>query len=217
MTTAAMIVELRRSLGELSSSDLPEADALDLLNRSYWEILDKFPFREKEKTATFSTVAGTRSYNVPGSFEALRQLSIHDPDDGAINVLARDSIYSSEEERETSSDAQGRPERYFRDGGLFRLDPVPDKVYTLTIKYWTTLSDLDNSPTSDPLIPRSWHEIIVFGAIWRGFLQLRDFEASTFYKQQQIALINSSVPVEAKEEIDSRLAGVECPGRDYDW
>jgi hypothetical protein len=32
---------------------------------------------------------------------------------------------------------------------------------------------------------------------------------------QQIALINSSTPVEAKEETDSHLAGLEVLGRDY--
>ncbi|KKL99423.1 hypothetical protein LCGC14_1814540, partial [marine sediment metagenome] len=45
----------------------------------------------------------------------------------------------------------------------------------------------------------------------RGLLRLKDYEASREIKNQQIALINSTVEVEGKEEIDSPLGGISIP------
>lgn len=213
LTTASLITELREHLGALSTTELSNADALVLLNRSYWELLDKFPFREKEATATFVTSDGGRNYHVPNPFEALRQLSIQELDSELIHVLERKGVWEYEKDRSESDDDKGFPTGYYREGSKIRLDPVPDDIYTVTIKYWTVLDDLDAADT--PAIPQSWHEIILFGAIWRGFQRLRDFEAATYYKGQQIAFINSAVPTEAKEETDSRVTGLEVLGRDY--
>ena len=49
------------------------------------------------------------------------------------------------------------------------------------------------------------------GGHWRGLARLRDFEGAREVKNQQISLINSTVPVESKEEVDSPLAGIEIP------
>lgn len=216
ISTASLITDLRVHLGNLDIGELDDDAALLLLNRSYWEVLDKFPFREKEVTATFTTTIGKRNYTVPSPFEALRQLSIKDPETNELIVLDRETIYTHEETRDTDTEEYGMPQRYVREGRAIRLNPTPDKEYEFTIKYWTVLSDLDTSPTVVNLdIPQSWHEIILFGAVWRGFLQLRDFTASQQYKIQQTALINSAVPVEAKEEFDSHKAHLEVLGRDY--
>lgn len=216
MITDTLVSELREHTG-LSTDELSNADSILLLNRSYWEVLDKFPFREKEQTATFTTAQGQRNYTVPTLFEALRQLSITNPDNNELIPLKRSTIYVHEGERDLDADAEGFPEKYVREKNLIRLLPVPDQTYTITIKYWTILDDLDNNTgtTVDLTVPQIWHEIILFGGIWRSFLRLRDFSAANQYKMQQLALINSAVPVEAKEEFDSHTAHVEVLGRDY--
>ena len=213
--TIALESELRVHLGDLGSSELTPNDALLLLNRSYWELLDKFPFREKEETATFETVIGQRNYAVPSPFEALQMLSILDLTSGGYAPLERAGNWEYESIRETTDDNRGKPTKYYREEAKIRLHPIPDDIYTLTIKYWTTLADL-NLSGSNLLIPRGWHEMVLYGGVWRGFLRLRDYEAAQTFKNHQIALINSSVPVEAKEERDSHAAGLEVLGRDYD-
>ena len=214
ITTDSLIDDLRNHSG-LSTDELSDPDALLLLNRSYWEVLDKFPFREKEQTASFSTVAGTRNYTVPSPFEALRQLSIKNSSNTYV-PLDRSTIHDHEMTRDTDTDDRGFPNKYVREKNSIRLYPVPDDAYSVTIKYWTVLDDLDNAdPDVNLSIPKSWHEIVLFGAMWRLYLMLRDFSASNQYKIQQIALINSAVPVEAKEEFDSHTAHLEVLGRDY--
>lgn len=205
-----MILALRKPLG-MDSDDLSDADATLLLNRSYWEIIDKFNFREKEVTATFNTEVGVSRYNMPEPFEALRQLAIKDPDSNQHTPLERSSIFEYSQLYNENVESRGMPEKYVREGCFARLWPTPDAAYTLTIKYWTTLSDFNSaSPLIQyPEIPQVWHEIIVFGAIWRGFIDIGDFARANQVKAHQISLIDSTSPVEAKEEFDSHTSGVE--------
>src|SRR6266496_2406681 len=100
--------ELRDHLG-VDDTDLPDTAADLLLNRSYWEILDKFPFREKEVTATFSTVSGTRFYKGPTPFEAIQQLSIEDLNSKQHDPLDHIDSYVYEQKYINRADAQAKP------------------------------------------------------------------------------------------------------------
>lgn len=211
--------ELRQLLG-VDSDDLPDdTDIVNnkvganlLLNQSYWELLDKFPFREKEVSATFLTVAGTRYYQVPTSFEALRQLSIEDPNSQQHTPLERMTVYEYEQLFVNNDAARGQPTKYAREKDGIRLWRTPDAVYTLTLKYWTVLSDLSDS--NAPQLPQSWDEIVLAGAVWRGFFHLGDHARMASSKAIHTSLINSAVPTEAKEESDTHLGGVEVAGLD---
>ena len=210
---ATMIDELRDHVG-MDINDLPDDKATLLLNRSWWEVIDKFPFREKEVTATFPTIIGTRSYGMPNPFEALRQLSILNPADNTHIPLDRMSIFEYEKVYIEGSDEYGFPQKYVREGCFARLWPTPDQVYTLTIKYWFTLADL--SSTHDPEIPQVWHEVILMGGIWRTFMKAGDYPRCNQVKMHQASLIESIPPVEAKEAFDSHNAGIEVKGYSYD-
>jgi hypothetical protein len=211
---AELRTELREHLG-VDETELDNTQADLLLNRAYWELLDKFPFREKEVTITFPTVAGTRLYDVPSPFEALRLLSVEDLDDFSHKTLDRMSVLEYEKKYVNQEDSQAKPTHYVREGCAVRLYPTPDDVYTLTMKYWTVLADLSDSNT-DPCIPQSWHELILFGGIWRGYLRFGDYQRANNMKAHQVNLINSQVPTESKEEIDSPYAGIEVKMNEYD-
>jgi hypothetical protein len=221
ISTDDLLIELGAHLGVTiasNSEELSTAEALLLLNRSHWEIIDKFPFREKEATLKVNTVAGVRSYIVPSPFEAIRQISVFDPNSEVYTPLERQTIYTHETDRAeiNDTDKQDIPTHYLRETNKIRLNPVPDGIYTLSIKYWITLDDLATS--SDLTLPPSWHEIVLLGAVWRGLLRMRDHTGSVNFKNQQLALINSSVPTEAKEEFDSHRAGLDVLGHDdYNW
>ena len=206
-----MILELRGYTGE-DSSDLPDDSALILLNQSWWEIMDKFQFREKEFTASWTTVAGTINYPVPQPFEALRMISIVDLN-GQHYKLKRmipsvyENVYSSD------SSQQAIPTDYVREGCMIRLWPTPDQTYTIIAKYWTVLADLSTTGHTLPEIPQVWGEIILYGAVWRRYGKLGDIARSAYFKNLQVGLINSTSPVETKEEYDSKESGLEVRGR----
>lgn len=205
--------DLRKSLGGLDTTDLSNTEADLLLNKSFWEIMDKFPFREKQSTLTFDYTDGVRLYTAPSPFEAVLKISISDPTDGADNKhkpLDRMTIDWYEQQYDPDDDQEGKPEFYMRYEDGFYVYPTPDKTYNGVIWYNTTLADL--SVANDvPVIPQVWHEIIGFGASWRGWSDLGNLERVTFYRNLQVSLIESTSPVEAKEEEDSPRAGVELP------
>lgn len=210
--------QLREDLRDATGTDeddLPNTKADRYLNRSYWEIIDKFHFREKEVTVTWPTIIGVRLYNMPEPFEALRKLAIKVPSSNEHLVLDRISIDTYENNYDPDDDSEGQPIKYVREGCAVRLLPTPDAVYEITQKYWTVLADLTNDNNTPP-IPQSWHEIILFGAIWRAFVAFGDWPRADGAKKHQISLIDSSVPVEAKEEEDSPRAGLEVIVREYD-
>lgn len=214
--------ETREHLGVGDENDLADDSrslkdaAVDrLLNRSFWEISDKFPFRLKEATTLVNTVAGTRRYDMPAPYEALRAPGItieEDSVNGKHNPLERmtkvvyESLYSDD------SNTEALPTNYIREADSFILYPTPDDVYELTIAYNTPFDDLSdaNDDPSDS-VPRVWHEIILFGAVWRGWLRYNNYIAHREFQKQQAMLINSIEPIESKEEVDSSSAGLSIP------
>ena len=213
ISTQSLIDELRLHLGE-DEGDIPDNDALVLLNRSYTEIQDKYPFREKEVTATFPTVEAQRLYGVPAPFEALRQISILNPDTDIHEVLEKMSILDYENNYSEVSTDEAMPTGYVREGCNIRLYPTPDDIYTLTLKYWSPLTDL--SLVQSPSVPAVWHEIILFGAVYRGFFRRSDYVRGNQAKMQQKTMIDSIIPIEAKEEIDTPMAALNAMRPTYD-
>ncbi len=213
---AVLRTELRIHLGYESdgTDDLSNDDADLLLNRAFWALLNKFNFREEECSIEFTVADGEDFISLPTLFESIRKLSILNSDTNKWTPLVRTDIQEFERVANDDDSAKGAPEKYFREGSGIRLlsssGGGPDATYTLRIKYRVTLADLDTDNTT-LVIPDAWHELVLMGGHWRGLLRLRDYESAREVKNQQIALINSTVPVEAKEEVDSPLAGIEIP------
>lgn len=209
MSVDTLVTELREHLGD-DNTDLSDTVALLLLNRSFWEIMDKFGFREKEVNSTLPTVVDQRDYTIPSLTEGIQLISIKDNDDLSHKPLRRitNFVYESNYVEDDTSEAS-KPEAYFRFEDKFRLYPTPDDIYTLTIYRLKELADLGAG--GDPPLPQSWDEIILYGAVWRGFARKRNLNTSDRWQNKQHALINSAQPVEGKEEIDSHSSGVNIP------
>ncbi len=208
--------ELRVHLGYETdgTDDLSDDNADLLLNRAFWELLNKFNFREEECSIEFTVDEDDDFISLPTLFESLRTLSILNADTNKWTPLVRADIKEFERVANDDSSAKGAPENYFREGIGIRLyssaGGAPDKTYTLRIKYRVTLADLATGNTT-LIIPDVWHELVLMGGHWRGLYRLRNYEAAREIRNVQIGLINSTVEVEGKEEGDSSLAGIEIP------
>src|SRR5690349_23840355 len=100
---------LRKALG-LEPDDVSELsdDQADVfLNEAFWSIQDKFPFREKEKTVRFNTIAGTRSYDMPTPFDALISISVQDLTTNEFTKLKQMTMVEYENRYDSDDDAQG--------------------------------------------------------------------------------------------------------------
>lgn len=193
----------------MESDDTPgqlTRDEIDLyLNRAFWEVQDKFPFREKEITVFFDTVAGVRSYDIPEPVEALRGVYIEELESKVHRPLHQittntyegaepnDPHYTNDEEE------WGFPEKYVRENCFIRLWPTPDKAYVIILKRLKILADLSNN-NATPAIPQVWHEIIGMGGLWRCYYDFGDFTRAEYIKNTQRQLISDIEPVESKEK-----------------
>lgn len=206
--------ELRVHLGYESDDlgELSDVDADLLLNRAFWELLNKFNFREEEQSSTFTTKKGVEFYSLPALFESIRNISIQNKDVAETWVpLDRLTLNEYTKNLDNATAGESIPTGYLREDNGTRLQPIPDKAtYVVRIKHRITLADLKET-NKTLTIPEVWHELILIGGLWRGLLRLKDYESAREIKNQQIALINSTVEVEGKEEIDSPLAGIEIP------
>lgn len=216
LSTNQLISELRVYTG-VDTNELSDTDALTILNISWWEVMDKFKFREKESCVvmqavtypTGSTVAGNRDYVLPGDLEATRILAILDPNTQDHNELERMSEKEYEQVYSEDTSLYAMPTHYVRYSNFVRLYPTPDQDYTITLYYWTRLQDL--AANSDLTIPQSWHEIILFGGVWRVYARIGDLQRKASFQFDQQRLIETSIPVEVKEQYDTSRAGVSVP------
>jgi len=201
--------ELREHLGE-DTADLSTAMADMLLNRSYSEILNRYGehFRQKEVSFTWPTIAGEKLYQVPADFEALRQLSIEDLNDQVHSPLVRMTPFEYERVFQNRSDAQDKPLNYVREDGCIRLFPTPDNVYTITMKYWKLLDALGGVVTQSAL-PAEWDEIILYGAVYRGFIRRGDYIRGQAARAHQETLMNTTKFQHQKEAGDTHLGGLD--------
>lgn len=188
-----------------------------LINRSWWQIMDEFDFREKESSDTFNTVAGTASYDVSSSvspiiFDALQKVVITD-DENQNYVIDPISLDRYNREYNSNTSLRAIPEKYYRREGELVLYPTPDQAYVVTLYFWNILSDLSGS--YNPPVPQSWHEIVLQGAVWRGYQRLGDYNRSRQAKAHQAELVISATSVSAKEKSDMPYAGLTVLGRDY--
>lgn len=203
-----MISELKEHLGV--DTELDSTDALLLLNRSWWEFQNKTPLRQKEKTVEFDIGNTSDFYEVPQPIEATRSITLIDPDTLDQFKLERMSRDRYDELVNDSPELQEQPTHYVRENNGFKLWPFPDKTYRLKFFRYLTLNDLAVGEDID--VPLFWHEVILFGAVYRGYMRINEPLRADFFRKQQADVMNTAIPTEAEEEADSQLAGMRIVG-----
>lgn len=213
-----MRLGVTRPLGiNVGGTQMPTTQIDLYLNRSFWEIQNKYPLREKQAISTFQTIIGVRNYDVSFPTEAVDHIAITENDSGQgihypLVQITRD-VY--EQKYRDTQDQWDIPIEYVREGCIVRLWPTPDEEYTITIRRLVALTDLSAIQTTSG-IQHVWDEVIVYGALWRACIDLSDLAKSAYYKSLQMELINTIIPQQAKEEqSNSQLAHVEVPVMEY--
>ena len=208
ISLSSLRTDLRDHLG-VDDLDLPDADADLLLNRSWWEVMNKLDFREKESSWTLTTVVGQRNYTCPVDQDAVQNIVVLDPNTEDYKSVDQLEMNTFAQTITENVNERGMPENYARRSNEILLHPVPDDVYTITVYSLMTLADLG---VAGPPAPQEWHEIILFGACWRGFLKQGLHNRAKSIRKEQIDLINTTVPVHSKEQTDQKMAHLEVPG-----
>lgn len=204
---------LRRGLGNLTTGDMSNPEADELLNLSLWHIEDTFPFELKEVEYTTSLVDGQAIYNLSGisTLDAIVSVRVED-EFSKYHRLDRMTRTEYNEMHDGSSDAEGFPKYYLREGNAMYLEPTPgadEDTLTLAISLKESLDSFLEGSSEASNLPRNWDEIVLQGAIWRGHNLNRDYELRDSAYNLQQSLIRGTVPTESKEEEDSHHAGLD--------
>jgi hypothetical protein len=80
------------------------------------------------------------------------------------------------------------------------------------VYYKKTLGDILTTGTG---LPKGWDEVIMYGAIWRGFAKLGDWNRKQQAKATQAELVGPKKPTKVKELEDTRMAGIAFIRRPY--
>lgn len=156
MNLTTLQTRLRERIGNPDTTDVPDATLTLRLNEAYVDILDKYNFHAAKTTSTStSTVASDYDYTLSG-IDIL--IAVRDNTTG-VKLTKRDRVWW-DEIAAASVRAEGKPTDYFWDGSTLYLDPIPDDVYQLLIRYRRATTELAAGGDS-PVIPTSWHHGIV--------------------------------------------------------
>ena len=206
--------DLREAIGYQDDTEFDNTKCDRVLNRSFWEVIEKIPFKEKEKTVQFPTIAGFNLYQVPSDYDAIRSIFWINDLDNTQKQIRRLSPEAQEEMFVDSEDQWGDPEFYYRENQCLKFWPIPNRELTITLLYWKDLADLDGADSEFPL-QKVYYDIVLFGAVYRQALTLKQIPLSNTYRDQQSALLRGLEPKIETEKNDSRYAAVEVILPDY--
>lgn len=202
-TLATLRTNLRKRIGNPSSTDVTDADLTEIINYAHREIVNKFPFKVTRGETSFTTVAGTQSYDMPTDVFVTRKLYDYT---NKRRLLQKGERYFSEH----AFDDQGQPLYYVRIGSTLRLLPTPDDAYDIRHIYKAKTTDLA-ADGDTVLISQNWDEGILKLARVKYYTDLKPDipKASFFLNEYKTWLMDQ--PTEVEEESDDIDMGVEVP------
>lgn len=171
------------------------------INYAYFELLlnPTYSFFELDKSTTFSTVASTRSYDIVTPNPDLWFILIMR--DATNQRRVRRASWKTFDE---STITTGQPTRYARFGTSVELDPTPDAVYSILMRYRRRPIDLVSGSNMDGL-GTEWEEPIVTLASVKGFEALKLSEDAASQRTLLVSMLQSRQDVPMLEDDDAEF------------
>lgn len=202
MNFATMQTHVKRNLGNRS-----DIDALieDWINGAYLDIvttgrlpeLGRFgpiPCPELDDTTDLSTTEDSDEITEPANL--VFPISLRDTDNNRP-LLFRGIRWIDRHKSLTS----GKPRVYARYGGKFIIDPPADAEYTIQCRYRKKVAaDVLDGDDDVPVVAPEFHEIIVFGATYRGCAAHQRPDADDWLRRAKTHLLAHSEQGTEEEE-----------------
>jgi len=166
MTTNSIIAIARRKLLEVTTDVLPVDIMLIFANQAYQDVYKRTFAMGDVTTATVAMTAGVGT--LPTTFGTL----YGDATDSSGNFYPEVPIEDFHREQLGNMVTV--------EGGELKV--FPTDVASLTIHMWPKPPAL--TTTQDPTIDEFFHELIIYGILWRAHEDLQDEELATFYRQK---------------------------------
>ena len=165
------------------------------INDAYFEILmnPRFTFFELDAVQQAATVIGQRTYSLPPDLWFI--LSLRDNTNNIklqrTHTMVLDKI----------APVAGLSVRYARFGLAVELDPTPNSVVTLQLRYRKRVAELTAGSTL--VIPREWDEPVTVLSVVKGFEALDNKEKAAFQRQLFDKMLENRQDVPTLEDMDA--------------
>jgi hypothetical protein len=163
-TLLQLINEVLRRTGQvevstLASAQTPTLQALDFLNETYAEMLQRLNTYRLQKQGSLTTSNSTASYNLAT--------------DAELDSLLTDSLLETDTQQRlqevdatypiaNGTTATGQPQYFYRMGSLIYLYPIPDGTYTIQYQYQVKPAAL-NADSDTTELPVEWEKVLLLG------------------------------------------------------
>jgi hypothetical protein len=162
-----------RADGSNGISDIVD-DAIDMCEAEMYANSEQ-PIRHRSmETRTTDTTNGTRFLALPSNFLELRSLSLD------LSGNNQDIRYATPESLQEVA-GNGMP-RHFTVTSQFVWDRVPDSTYTIEINYFSKLTALDDTNTTNDILA-DCPNVYLFGSLWAVNLFNAEEQKADYYYQ----------------------------------
>lgn len=142
-----------------------------------------------EKQATINTVAGTATVALPSDLNTHGRLTPTTTNAPAPRFVEPLSFEHDSDDHEAST-TRGVPQEYTVRNGTYIFRPIPDAVYTYTVKYWKFSAELTgNSDTTD--IPETHEDILIYGALMHHAARDKDPQMMAYWQDMYEGKVRS--------------------------
>lgn len=143
------------------------------LNQAQRRLVIESEIRTQEESETITTSAALGTYALPANFS--RTIDLFNSETHELLTKLEVKDYDS---LPTSS---GRPYGYATIGTNILLYPVPDGVYSHTLRFWKLPPDM-SADSDTPEIPAQYQELLIAFAMQKAFMREDDFQASQVWQ-----------------------------------
>lgn len=173
-----------RIADDLNRTDL-DTQIGKAINRAIAHYAKSFRFYFNETTSTFVTVAGTFGYTtatIPTDIAEIDLAQITIASNHIVPLIPRTWDYINQV---NTTSSQGTPEDYAYYKGSIYLYPVPNAVYTITLSYSKTYTDLSLAADTNDFTTNA-EDLIEARAEWWVLTRiLKDYEGGQIAKAEE--------------------------------
>ena len=168
------LAELIENVNDLGYQGLDD-QATNALNRTYRRVLGLRRWDFLEVQTTDAIVAGDTTIGLPADFKRVDAIELVDASGNAVSFEFRP--YQQFREVAKWDSEQGVPQWWTERGGTIYFWPAADGAYTATIDYIKEAPAAMSGSSDEPIVPESYHDILVYGAAAELAARERDWSA----------------------------------------
>jgi hypothetical protein len=203
--------QFRDALTTALARDLSTTQLDGWIHGSMYEFGYALKFHALEATGQFSTESGKYVYDPNDDFRVMHEvgMQIVSPSD-CIGRLIPETRVSWRLHRDTDPTASFEcpPQYYHVFGNQIFVRPAPGSGYVVEYDYWKKIPIMSD-PSSVSVFSADWDDIILVGALYRGFRDFGEFDRYKNVRNDFLGLIRSRVAEEDLEEFPEGGIGVE--------